>query len=88
MNPNDVENAAWHFLCVARAESPEQARAALLPVGSDRRVPMRQIYEMFRGTLSPYMERGSRSVQLTSVRTVRGRSTASDIPMQGQPPCA
>ena len=54
MNPNDVENAAWHFLCVARAESPEQARAALLPVGSDPRVPMRQIYEMFSGTLSPY----------------------------------
>ena len=54
VNPNDVENAAWHFLCVARAESPEQARAALLPVGPDRRVLMRQIYEMFRGTLSPY----------------------------------
>ncbi len=54
VNPNDVENAAWHFLCVARAESPEQARAALLPVGPDPRVPMRQIYEMFRGTLSPY----------------------------------
>src|SRR5579885_1676075 len=27
VNPNDVENAAWHFLCVARAESPEKARA-------------------------------------------------------------
>ena len=53
VNPNDVENAAWHFLCVARAESPEKARAALLPVGSDPRVPMRQIYEMFRGTLAP-----------------------------------
>jgi lipoprotein NlpI len=53
VNPNDVENAAWHFLCVARAESPEKARAALLPVGPDARVPMRQIYEMFRGTLSP-----------------------------------
>src|SRR5262245_23425320 len=26
VNPNDVENAAWHFLCVARAESPQQAR--------------------------------------------------------------
>ena len=53
VNPNDVENAAWHFLCVARAESPEQARDALLPVGPDRRVPMRQIYELFRGTLGP-----------------------------------
>ena len=53
VNPNDVENAAWHFLCVARAQSPEKARAALLPVGPDSRVPMRQVYEMFRGTLTP-----------------------------------
>src|SRR5262249_31415540 len=43
VNPNDVENAAWHYLCVARAESPERARAALLPVGPDSRVPMSQI---------------------------------------------
>jgi lipoprotein NlpI len=53
VNPDDVENAAWHFLCVARAESPARARAALLPVGPDARVPMRQVYEMFRGTLTP-----------------------------------
>ena len=53
VNPNDVENAAWHFLCVARDESPEKARSALLPVGPDSRVPMLQIYEMFRGTQSP-----------------------------------
>ena len=52
VNPNDVENAAWHFLCVARAESPARAKAALLPVGPDSRVPMRQIYQMFRGELS------------------------------------
>ena len=53
VNPSDVENAAWHFLCVARAESPERARAALLPVGPDDRVPMREIYQMFRGTMTP-----------------------------------
>jgi lipoprotein NlpI len=53
VNPSDVENAAWHFLCVARAESPERARAALLPVGPDDRVPMREIYQMFRGVLTP-----------------------------------
>jgi lipoprotein NlpI len=53
VNPNDVENAAWHFLCAARAESPEKARSSLLPVGPDSRVPMSQIYEMFRGKLSP-----------------------------------
>jgi lipoprotein NlpI len=53
VNPNDVENAAWHFLCVARAESPAAAKAALLPVGPDARVPMREVYQMFRGTLTP-----------------------------------
>ena len=53
VNPDDVENAAWHFLCVARAESPEKARSALLPVGPDSRVPMREVYEMFRGKLRP-----------------------------------
>jgi len=53
VNPDDVENAAWHFLCVARAESPARARMALLPVGPDSRVPMRQVYEMFRGAATP-----------------------------------
>jgi tetratricopeptide (TPR) repeat protein len=52
VNPDDVENAAWHFLCVARDESPAAARAALLPVGPDPRAPMREIYEMFRGSTS------------------------------------
>ena len=52
VNPNDVENAAWHFLCVARAESPAKAKAALLPVGPDSRVPMSQIYQMLRGELT------------------------------------
>jgi lipoprotein NlpI len=52
VNPDDVENAAWHFLCVAREQSPEKARAALLPVGPDSRVPMREVYQMFRGTLT------------------------------------
>jgi lipoprotein NlpI len=55
VNPNDVENAAWHFLCVARAQSAEKARAAILPVGPDSRVPMRQVYEMFRGAMTPEM---------------------------------
>jgi lipoprotein NlpI len=53
VNPDDVENPAWHFLCVARAESPQKARAALLPVGPDQRRPMREIYRMFQGVLPP-----------------------------------
>ena len=53
VNPNDVENAAWHFLCVARADSPAAALDALLPVGPDSRAPMREIYRLFRGELPP-----------------------------------
>ena len=53
VNPNDVENPAWHFLCVAHAQSAARAREALLSVGPDQRSPMREIYLMFRGDLSP-----------------------------------
>jgi len=65
VNPDDVENAAWHFLCVAKAESPERAKAALLPVGPDPRVPMRQVYQMFQGTLDPeqVLAAGDRDVE-------------------------
>jgi tetratricopeptide (TPR) repeat protein len=52
VNPADVENAAWHYLCVARDEGPAKARAALLPVGRDNRAPMREVYQMFRGDIS------------------------------------
>ena len=53
VNPADVENAAWHFLCVARAESPQAATRAILPVGPDSRAPMTQVYQMMRGDLTP-----------------------------------
>ena len=66
VNPNDVENAAWHFLCVARAESPEKAKAALLPVGPDSRVPMAEIYQMYRGALPPEQVLAAAGSQLES----------------------
>ena len=53
VNPDDVENPAWHFMCVAKAESPAKARAALLPVGDDARTPMKEILQMFHGDLAP-----------------------------------
>jgi lipoprotein NlpI len=49
VNPDDVENPAWHFLCVARLDGPEAARKALLPVGADARVPMREILALYAG---------------------------------------
>lgn len=53
VNPDDVENAAWHYLCVARLKTPQAARAALLPVGNDRRIPMREILELYAGRCEP-----------------------------------
>lgn len=53
VNPNDVENAIWHFLCVARAGSVEKARAALIPIQGDARVPMMEIHALFAGKLKP-----------------------------------
>lgn len=49
VNPDDVENPAWHFLCVARLEGVEAARRELLPVGRDGRVPMHEILDLFAG---------------------------------------
>jgi len=49
VNTADVENAAWHFLCVARAESVEAARKALIPIEGDTRVPMKEVHELFAG---------------------------------------
>ena len=52
VNGDDVENAAWHYLCKARLDGVAAARAALLPVGPDPREPMAKVYELFRGTVS------------------------------------
>jgi lipoprotein NlpI len=52
-NTNDVENAAWHFLCVAKAESVEAARKVLIPIEGDTRVPMKQVHELFAGKAKP-----------------------------------
>jgi lysophospholipase L1-like esterase len=53
VNPNDVENAAWHFICKARAENVSAARRALIPITGDRRVPMTQIHDLFAGKIQP-----------------------------------
>jgi lipoprotein NlpI len=49
VNSNDVENGVWQFICAAREKSFEQARAGMLSISGDRRVPMTEIYELFKG---------------------------------------
>jgi lipoprotein NlpI len=53
VNPEDVENAVWHYLCYSKIAGAAEARAALIPIHDDGRVPMMQIYEMFRGKAAP-----------------------------------
>ena len=50
---NDVENSVWRCLCVARGEGIEKARRGMLPIKDDRRVPMMEIYGLFRGEKKP-----------------------------------
>ncbi len=49
VNSQDVENAAWHFLCVAKLESPEAARRVFIPITADRRVPLKEIHALYAG---------------------------------------
>jgi len=49
----DVENSVWRYLCVARTEGVEKAQANMLPIENDRRVPMMQIYDLYRGKKKP-----------------------------------
>lgn len=51
VNPHDVENAAWHYLCAAREQNPAAARKAIIPIDTarDRRIPMKQIYDLYAG---------------------------------------
>ena len=53
LDSNDVENAVWHYLCVAHRLGPEKARAAPLKIGKDTRVPMQEIYDLFAGRSQP-----------------------------------
>ncbi len=61
VNPNDAENATWHFICVAMQQDGkdvaagekaiETARKSLIKIDTDRdtRIPMREIYEFYAG---------------------------------------
>lgn len=53
VNPADVENAAWHYLCRARLSGVESAREGLLPVGFDARAPLMRVYELYAGRSTP-----------------------------------
>jgi lipoprotein NlpI len=66
-NSHDVENAVWHFLCVARLDGVDKARQALIPIEGDSRVPMREVYELFagRGSVKAVLEAAVQGVSGT-----------------------
>lgn len=50
---NDVENAVWRFMCMVRKDGIDKARKEILKIGADKRVPMRQVYDLYKGDLKP-----------------------------------
>jgi len=53
VNPNDVENSAWYYLCVAKSENLEAAKKSVIPSRGDARQPMMAILQMLKGELKP-----------------------------------
>ncbi|MFK7737811.1 MAG: hypothetical protein AB8B50_17390 [Pirellulaceae bacterium] len=53
VNPDDVENSAWYFLCVAKTKNVEAARKTVIPSRGDGREPMMSILKMLQGKLPP-----------------------------------
>ncbi len=53
VNPDDVENSAWYYLCVAKTKGKEAAEKSLIPSRGDARQPMMSILKMLHGRLKP-----------------------------------
>ncbi|RMF44856.1 MAG: tetratricopeptide repeat protein [Planctomycetota bacterium] len=53
VNPDDVENSAWHYLCVAKRQGADVAQTQLIPSRGDPRPPMMEVLRMLRGELQP-----------------------------------
>lgn len=68
VNPNDVENAFWHFLCVAKTDGVEKASQHVLLAGQDSREPLMQVQLLIQGKMSEkaveeVTEKGTRSTK-------------------------
>ncbi len=40
-------------MCMAKKDGMDKARKSMLKIGDDRRVPMRQVYDLYKGELKP-----------------------------------
>jgi lipoprotein NlpI len=70
VNPDDVENAAWHFICVAKTDGVDAARNVFIPIEGDTRVPMKEVHLLFagKGTEADIMKVASASEDLDARR--------------------
>ncbi|MCR9293625.1 MAG: tetratricopeptide repeat protein [bacterium] len=53
VNPDDVENSAWYFLCVAKTKGVDAAREMVIPSRGDSRQPMMSVLQMLKGEIEP-----------------------------------
>ncbi len=53
VNPDDVENSAWYFLCIAKTDGIEAARKTVIPSRGDGRQPMMSVLKMLQQKLEP-----------------------------------
>jgi len=53
VNPDDVENTFWYFLCLAKADSMDAARKKIIPSRGDSRAPLMDVYRLVRAEATP-----------------------------------
>jgi lipoprotein NlpI len=53
VDDNDVENAVWRYLCMARGRNVEAARNDLLKIKPDLRPVMMDVYKLYAGKARP-----------------------------------
>lgn len=53
VDANDVENAVWRYLCMAKKDGVEKARKEILKIGNDRRPWAMQVYALFCDKAKP-----------------------------------
>lgn len=53
VNPDDVENSAWYFLCVAKTKGVDAAKKVVIPSRGDGRQPMMTILKLLQGEVEP-----------------------------------
>lgn len=53
VNPDDVENSAWYFLCIAKTKGIEAARKTVIPSRGDGREPMMSVLALLKEEIKP-----------------------------------